>query len=65
MFADIFNKCLVDVSDPLKQRQHDADETVRMSVIQAIVGAGMKDPTNLTDGLLECVRGRTLDKKVT
>ena len=52
------------ISDPLKQRQHDSDENVRMDVIQAIVGAGKKDPTNLTDGLLECVRERTLDKKV-
>ena len=51
-------------SEPLKQRQHDPDENVRMDVVQAIVGAARKDFNCITDDLLTCVKERTLDKKV-
>ena len=52
------------LTDPLSQRQHDPDENVRMDVVQAIVGAARIDFTNVNDDLLNCVKERTLDKKV-
>ena len=51
-------------AEHLKQRQHDSDESVRMDVVQAIVGAAKKELRNVSDDLLECVKERTLDKKV-
>ncbi len=53
-----------DITEPLRQRTHDPDENVRMDVVQAVVGASKKEFSNITLELLECVKERTLDKKV-
>ena len=53
-----------DIEEPLRTRQHDPDENVRIEVVQAIVGAAKKEFSHITDGLLEVVKERTLDKKV-
>ena len=57
---------VIDVCAPehLQQRQHDSEEDVRMDVVQAIVGAAKRCLTNVSSELLDCVRERTLDKKV-
>ena len=52
-------------AEHLKQRQHDPDENVRIEVVQAVVNAAKKEFSHVTDDLLECVKERTLDKKVT
>lgn len=46
-------------------RQHDPDETVRYEVVMAIISAAKKDFNSVTDDLLNFVKERTLDKKVT
>jgi len=48
----------------LCQRQHDPDENVRTDVIQSIVGALKKEFSVASDDLLNCIKERTLDKKV-
>jgi hypothetical protein len=48
----------------LQQRQHDSDEEVRIDVVQAIVGASKRALANVSGELLDCVKERTLDKKV-
>ena len=53
-----------DIEEPLRQRQHDPDENVRMDVVQAIVAAAKRKLANVTDPLLQAVKERTLDKKV-
>lgn len=57
-------KCVLCFIEHLRQRQHDSDENVRMDVVQAIVGAAKRVLANVTEDLLECVKERTLDKKV-
>lgn len=52
------------LTDHLRQRQHDPDENVRIEVVQAIVNAAKKEFSHVSDDLLECVKERTLDKKV-
>ncbi|KAF7494831.1 Sister chromatid cohesion protein PDS5 -like protein B [Sarcoptes scabiei] len=52
-----------DITEQLRQRQHDADENVRYEVVMAIVSAGRKGIKNINDDLLEFVKERTLDKK--
>ena len=63
LIAHLFER-IVFAAEQLRERGHDADENVRMDVIQAIISAGKRDYTKLTDSLLECVRERMLDKKV-
>lgn len=53
-----------DVTEIMKSRQHDADENVRCEVVAAIVSAAKKDFEAVSEGLLEFVKERTLDKKV-
>ncbi|XP_026466131.1 sister chromatid cohesion protein PDS5 homolog B isoform X1 [Ctenocephalides felis] len=54
-----------DITETLKLRQHDADETVRYEVVMAIVTTARKDFEVVSDSedLLEFVKERTLDKK--
>jgi hypothetical protein len=52
------------VAEHLQQRQHDSDEDVRVDVVQAIVGASKRALANVSGELLDCVKERTLDKKV-
>ena len=58
------SELVADIEEPLKQRQHDPDENVRMDVVQAIVAAAKRELNNVSDGLIEAVKERTLDKKV-
>lgn len=61
----LFLRLLVPLSlEHLRERCHDLEESVRLEVIQAIVSAGKKDVTKITDELIECVKDRALDKKV-
>jgi sister-chromatid-cohesion protein PDS5 len=55
-----------DITDTLKLRQHDADESVRYEVVTAIVTTAKRDFEVVSDSedLLEFVKERTLDKKV-
>lgn len=55
-----------DITDTLKLRQHDADESVRYEVVMAIVTTARRDFEVVSDSedLLEFVKERTLDKKV-
>jgi len=50
--------------EPLKQRQHDPDESVRMDVVQAVIAAAKREFNNITPELFDCVKERILDKKV-
>lgn len=52
-----------DITEQLKQRQHDTDENVRYEVVMAIVSAGKKSIDNINEDLLGFVKERTLDKK--
>lgn len=52
-----------DVTDQLKQRQHDQDESVRHEVVMAIISSARKGMDNINEELLEFVKERTLDKK--
>lgn len=55
-----------DIVEVLKSRQHDVDETVRYEVVLAVVTTAKHDfeiVSNSAD-LLDCVKERTLDKKV-
>ncbi|XP_046608926.1 sister chromatid cohesion protein PDS5 homolog B-B isoform X3 [Neodiprion virginianus] len=54
-----------DITDTLKLRQHDADESVRYEVVMAIVTTARRDFEVVSDSedLLEFVKERTLDKK--
>lgn len=52
-----------DVTEQLKQRQHDQDENVRHEVVMAIISAARKGVDNINEDLLEFVKERTLDKK--
>ena len=56
-----------DITDTLKLRQHDSDENVRYQVVLAIVSTAKKDFSIVSDSedLLNFVKERTLDKKVT
>ncbi|KAH9410377.1 Sister chromatid cohesion protein PDS5 A [Tyrophagus putrescentiae] len=53
----------MDITEQLRQRQHDADENVRYEVVMAIISAGKKGIENINECLLEFVKERTLDKK--
>lgn len=53
----------LDVTEQLKQRQHDQDENVRHEVVMAIISAARKGMDNINEDLLEFVKERTLDKK--
>ena len=52
-----------DVSDQLRQRQHDPDENVRYEVVMAIISAAKKGIEHVNEDLLSYVKERTLDKK--
>lgn len=54
-----------DITDTLKMRQHDADESIRWEVVTAIVQTAKRDFEVVSDNddLLEFVKERTLDKK--
>uniref|UniRef100_T1J3Z9 Uncharacterized protein n=1 Tax=Strigamia maritima TaxID=126957 RepID=T1J3Z9_STRMM len=52
-----------DITEQLKLRQHDPEETVRYEVVMAIVSAAKKDFSSVSEELLTFVKERTLDKK--
>lgn len=52
-----------DVTEQLRQRQHDQDENVRHEVVMAIISAAKKGMDNINEDLLSYVQERTLDKK--
>ncbi|KAK7077880.1 Sister chromatid cohesion protein PDS5 A [Halocaridina rubra] len=54
-----------DITDTLKLRQHDSEESVRYEVVMAIVSTAKKDFSIVSDSedLLNFVKERTLDKK--
>ena len=52
-----------DITEQLKQRQHDQDENVRYEVVMAIISAAKKGIENVNEDLLSFVKERTLDKK--
>ncbi|KAK4314945.1 hypothetical protein Pmani_013813 [Petrolisthes manimaculis] len=54
-----------DITDTLKMRQHDSEESVRYEVVMAIVSTAKKDFSIVSDSedLLNFVKERTLDKK--
>ncbi|XP_076031392.1 cohesin associated factor B pds5 isoform X2 [Oratosquilla oratoria] len=54
-----------DITETLKLRQHDSEETVRYEVVMAIVTTAKKDFSIVSDSedLLNFVKERTLDKK--
>lgn len=52
-----------DITDQMRQRQHDQDENVRHEVVMAIISAARKGMDNINEDLLEFVKERTLDKK--
>lgn len=55
-----------DITETLKLRQHDSDESVRYEVVMAIVTTAKKDfeVVSKSEDLLDFVKERTLDKKV-
>ncbi|XP_071446886.1 sister chromatid cohesion protein PDS5 homolog A isoform X2 [Hetaerina americana] len=54
-----------DITETLKLRQHDSEETVRYEVVMAIVTTARRDFSVVSDSedLLDFVKERTLDKK--
>lgn len=52
-----------DITEQLRQRQHDTDEIVRYEVVMAIISAGKKGIENVNEDLLGFVKERTLDTK--
>ncbi|KAG9509341.1 Sister chromatid cohesion protein PDS5-like B [Fragariocoptes setiger] len=52
-----------DVTEQLRQRQHDQDEGVRHEVVMAIISAAKKGIDNINEDLMSFVKERTLDKK--
>lgn len=52
-----------DITEQLRQRQHDPDENVRYEVVMAIISAAKKGIEHVNEDLLGFVRERTLDKK--
>ncbi|XP_074650507.1 sister chromatid cohesion protein PDS5 homolog A-like [Tubulanus polymorphus] len=52
-----------EITEQLKMRLHDAEESVRHDAVMAIVNAAKKDLSAVTDDLLALVKERTLDKK--
>lgn len=55
-----------DIVEVLKSRQHDVDENVRYEVVLAVVTTAKHDFEIISQSteLLDCVKERTLDKKV-
>lgn len=52
-----------DITESLRQRQHDPEESVRYEVVMAIISAAKKDFGSVSEELLTFVKERTLDKK--
>ncbi|XP_014279866.1 sister chromatid cohesion protein PDS5 homolog B-B isoform X2 [Halyomorpha halys] len=54
-----------DITETLKMRQHDSEESVRYEVVMAIVSTAKRDfeVVSKSEDLLEFVKERTLDKK--
>lgn len=59
-----FNQIKFCLSEYLKVRSHDPEEAIRHDVIVSIVTAAKKDILLVNDHLLNFVRERTLDKRV-
>lgn len=59
-----FNQLKLYLSEYLKVRSHDPEEAIRHDVIVSIVTAAKKDILLVNDHLLNFVRERTLDKRV-
>ena len=56
--------CSLYLSEQIKKRQHDAEETVRIEVVNTLLNIAKKNFDAMTDELLEIVKERTRDKKV-
>ncbi|XP_076319055.1 sister chromatid cohesion protein PDS5 homolog A-like [Tachypleus tridentatus] len=52
-----------DITEQLRQRQHDPEEHVRYEVVMAIISAAKKEFNTVSEELLNFVKERTLDKK--
>ncbi len=52
------------MTEHLKQRQHDQEESVRLEVVMSVLAIARKSIAALTEDLVQCVKERTLDKKV-
>lgn len=57
-------RCLSFSPEYLKVRSHDPEEAIRHDVIVSIVTAAKKDLSLVNDALLNFVKERTLDKRV-
>lgn len=55
---------VLSVSEQMKVRQHDPEETVRMEVVNCMLQVAKRDFSVVTDEMLVFIRERTLDKKV-
>lgn len=56
--------CLFFLPEFLRVRSHDPEEAIRHDVIVSIVTAAKKDLSLVNDALLNFVKERTLDKRV-
>lgn len=52
------------LTDQIKVRQHDPEESVRMDVVNSLLTVAKKDLKVMTHEMLQFVKERTLDKKV-
>lgn len=52
------------VPEQLKSRMHDAEENVRIEVVNAILNTAKKDLSCVSEELIGFIKERTLDKKV-
>lgn len=60
----LFESVLYSFAEYLKVRSHDPEEAIRHDVIVSIVTAAKKDLSLVNDALLNFVKERTLDKRV-
>ncbi|XP_012945070.1 sister chromatid cohesion protein PDS5 homolog A-B isoform X1 [Aplysia californica] len=52
-----------DILEQIKVRQHDPEESVRLDVVNSLLGVAKKDMKVLTSEMLQFIKERTLDKK--
>lgn len=52
-----------DITECLRHRQHDQEESIRHDVVQAIISVAKKDLNGVNEDLLGFVKERTLDKR--
>lgn len=52
------------ISEQVKIRQHDAEETVRQEVVNTLLAIAKKSFENTTIDMLDIIKERTRDKKV-